>query len=731
MIREKRKPLVTLCLLLLLLAALKAQPLREELLLSDGGSEGRAVPQLAGATIEILGYVWSKTRIVVLIRKATSPSLTAAAADAFRTWNRAIDAFARGYGYDYLSKLEFVVTIEGVNATRKADVLVTFSGRSEKELGTALLLHEAGRMVKATIVIYVSVAGRLLSPTDVFNVALHEAGHALGLGHASAPRCINGPELMYKQYSWPGRRLTPTTLDLYALAVAYSWLKRGYFESPPRRTVTLPRGIEYRLMLYYRVSVKSEVDVVEGEGWYPAGSKVTVRVKETVIVANNTRYIFAGWSGDISSKSAEITVTVDRDVTLVALWRRQYWVEIITPYGEANVTSGWCDEGASLMVAVHPRVLDHGNGTRRVHVGWELNGSILRSATAELTVGGPATLKALWETQYQVEAASDYGRVSGTGWYPKGSRAEICVSPTVVQLSRTSRAVFRGWEGPIESSEPCISFEVWGPMKFVAEWVIEYWVNVSGGLSRSTVGSGWYAERTVLTLAVEKGTVTLGRGERAVLTGWTVNGEFLEGAAVSIEVKGPTDARAEWRREYLVSLEFVDALGRTLPWRPELSITGPRNITVTEAEAWLEPGEWTLKAAHWRDLRLEVRPRRVLVEGPADVTVKVAVTRAVVYVSDLSGLPALGVTALFDSSVPRRVLAPVCETYVPLGERYVLAFFAGVPVHAGKIEASSLLIVRVPLGLPTLILLAAVLAVSWASERLLGPSPSRDAQASS
>jgi len=114
-----------------------------------------------------------------------------------------------------------------------------------------------------------------------------------------------------------------------------------------------------------------------------------------------------------------------------------------------------------------------------------------------------------------------------------------------------------------------------------------------------------------------------------------------------------------------------------------------------------------------------------------NVTVGVAVTKAVVYVSDFSGLPALGATVLFDSSVPQHASAPTREVYVPLGERYALASFMGVPIYAERLKASPLLVVRVPLGFPTLILLVAVFAASWASERLLGPSSGRDAQASS
>ena len=54
----------------------------------------------------------------------------------------------------------------------------------------------------------------------VKNIAMHELGHALGLGHASSQMTSDAPELMYYTSS-PDTLLYPSTLDLYGLDMLY------------------------------------------------------------------------------------------------------------------------------------------------------------------------------------------------------------------------------------------------------------------------------------------------------------------------------------------------------------------------------------------------------------------------------------------------------------------------------------------------------------------------------
>ena len=73
----------------------------------------------------------------------------------------------------------------------------------------------------------------------VKNIAMHEFGHALGLGHAGSQNTQNGPELMYYASS-KDSVVYPSTLDVYGLTRLYS----GNYG----QTVYLPPDIPYEML---------------------------------------------------------------------------------------------------------------------------------------------------------------------------------------------------------------------------------------------------------------------------------------------------------------------------------------------------------------------------------------------------------------------------------------------------------------------------------------------------
>jgi hypothetical protein len=61
--------------------------------------------------------------------------------------------------------------------------------------------------------------GNILSETDEQNVALHELGHCLGLGHANYTN-----DLMYYAYSLGGSVRAISTLDTYGVGTVFRWM---------------------------------------------------------------------------------------------------------------------------------------------------------------------------------------------------------------------------------------------------------------------------------------------------------------------------------------------------------------------------------------------------------------------------------------------------------------------------------------------------------------------------
>ena len=702
--------------------------------------EGQAYYQSpGGAYIDIFGVVWRKTTLVVLIRRTVSWSYVVAAADAFRTWSKAINAFANSYGYTYLSKIKFVITIEGVNGTSIRDITVTFVDSSgDTKLGTATVAYTDGYIASVSILIYLRRGSTRIASHDVFNIALHEIGHALGLDHASSPRCSNGPEIMYSRYSWPGRRVTPTTLDLYALAVAYSWLKTGHFTPPPKKRVYLPAGMEYRLSLYYYVKVISDVGEVEGGGWYFYGSRAAIRVLKTVVVENGVRYVFEGWTGSVTSSKPTLSVRVAKDMTIIAKWKKQFRVEVISPYSPANLTSGWYDEGAFLRVSVQSLV-DYGNGTRRVLKGWLVNGEFVAAHLVNITVEEPITLETVWELQYLVTVSSPYSTVEGGGWYPKGAKAVISVNETVVSLAPESRVVFMGWSGDVESSEPVVEVVVNSPINVEALWSVEYVVEVVTEYGEANVTSGWYREGTLLVIAVRPEVVYLADDIRVVFKGWLVNGTYTE-PPLKVEVSGPLTIEAVWLREYKVTFKLVDNLRASLPPLPlNLTLKGPERVAVEGYEAWLQPSEWLIENVSWSNIKVKPKNLQITIDGPGNVTIPLGLYTSMVVVLGPAGLPVPGASLILTETEPSRSttdsLGRRFPVYMAEGRRVVIVKVWGFEAGYNYVEASPLVIVRSqvsPYGYLALIILTIIGVVFRGPRSLLESSLlSPNAQASS
>jgi len=83
----------------------------------------------------------------------------------------------------------------------------------------------------------------------------------------------------------------------------------------------------YKKQFYLKVN--SPITVVQGEGWYDAGSVATVAAQGAVpaggvIGALGGKLVFDGWGGDASGTSPTLTITMDRPHVVVASWAADY-----------------------------------------------------------------------------------------------------------------------------------------------------------------------------------------------------------------------------------------------------------------------------------------------------------------------------------------------------------------------------------------------------------------------
>jgi hypothetical protein len=145
--------------------------------------------------------------------------------------------------------------------------------------------------------------------------------------------------------------------------------------------------------MQHQLVIESAYGEPEGQGWYDAGSTVTISV--TSIEEPATRHIFTGWSGDYSSDTATAPVVMNSPKAITANWRTDYLLTIESTYGEP-VGEGWYESGSTVAISVVPI---EGSIIRQVFTGWsgDFSGD---TATASLTIDSPKVITANWRTDH-------------------------------------------------------------------------------------------------------------------------------------------------------------------------------------------------------------------------------------------------------------------------------------------------------------------------------------------
>jgi len=100
------------------------------------------------------------------------------------------------------------------------------------------------------------------------------------------------------------------------------------------------------------LTVKSEYGSPVGEGWYDAGSNATISIESQIPTSDwsgalGGKYVFSGWTGDLTSSDASTTIVVDKSKTVTATWRADYTM----PYTILGLTVAIA--GVLLFILIH------------------------------------------------------------------------------------------------------------------------------------------------------------------------------------------------------------------------------------------------------------------------------------------------------------------------------------------------------------------------------------------
>jgi len=205
--------------------------------------------------LEIQGLAWDKTTLKILLTTPNNeswwnPIYINSTLRAIGQWNDAIRYFAaHNADYAYLSNLKLETTVLNYKES-DFDIYLNWTqsnlAGSSDEVGLATLTSESNSIIGCTINLATHTHhGEPLIDGDMQNIALHELGHALGLGHSN-----DTDDVMFPDVALLGPGKSISTLDAYGVATTFAWIANQFNFNPVSDwlkgiPVVLPSNIQY------------------------------------------------------------------------------------------------------------------------------------------------------------------------------------------------------------------------------------------------------------------------------------------------------------------------------------------------------------------------------------------------------------------------------------------------------------------------------------------------------
>lgn len=291
-------------------------------------------------------------------------------------------------------------------------------------------------------------------------------------------------------------------------------------------TMNEPKTANATWKTQFYLNVSSDppgVKQVTGSGWYGSGDSANISSVEVIQTAESIRLRFDHWSGAFDGQSPTGMIVMDRPKSVMAHYVSQYLLTV--QYDPASIESnynethaGWYDANANVQIGPPPPIINLSTVERLQFSGWAENATLNTTPSIIVLINNPQTITLSYKTQYYVAVQSQYGAVSGSGWYEKGSLATISVSSTGGTWPFIYN--FAGWTiepstGNLNRSGSSWNLLVTQPYVLQASWKADYVpiITMVGGVVAVTMGLV-----ALVLIGRRRGLFTRGRGTQTLRT---------------------------------------------------------------------------------------------------------------------------------------------------------------------------------------------------------------------
>jgi uncharacterized repeat protein (TIGR02543 family) len=282
--------------------------------------------------------------------------------------------------------------------------------------------------------------------------------------------------------------------------------------------------------------------------WMP-DSTHTLEALSPISGGAGIQYAFAVWS-DGGGQTHTYTVPAS-GTTVTGNYQTQYYLTVNSAHG-APSGQGWYNKDATAYAGLDSGTVSGGTGIQYVFTSWGTDASGTNYAQSNaITMSGPKTATANWQTQYFLTVSSAYGTVGGEGWYDSGATAYATVTPLTVAGPTDTQYVFTQWsDGASGTTSPSDPITMNAPKTATANWQAQYFLTVSSAYGTPS-GQGWYNSGAVTYAGLDIGEIDHGNGTKHMFTSWGTDASgsnYVQSDAITMS--SPKTATANWQTQY-------------------------------------------------------------------------------------------------------------------------------------------------------------------------------------